>query len=322
MLVFITSRGHSFPVYTLVNGKLGEPTPPAVAITYDALFSADRTLSGVHIFTGIDQLYDWELLLAADLYRGLKEAGIVCLNDPARVMSRFELLRALHEEGINSFNTYRADSRPRPLRFPVFLRREFDHRGPMTELIADQGELDRALAGLRAGGRSLRGLLVTEFAGEPIAPGIWRKTGTFRVGGNFHVIGNVVQDHWSAKLGKWGLATEDMHRQEQTIVAANHVPDALRAAFDISGIEWGRADHTTVDGRDVIYEINTNPWIYRVRAMPSPIRLETGRIARERFARQLWELDAGDGSPIPYKPSSRLESHRRMNGDCLSPIRP
>ena len=322
MFVFVTCQGHSFPVHTLINGKLGVETPPAKAVSYDELFRSNQTVSGVHIFTGIDQLYDWELVLAADLYRSLKDAGLVCLNDPARVMSRFELLRSLHEEGINPFNAYRADARPRPQRFPVFVRREFDHRGPLTDLIADQGALESTLTQLRTDGRSLRGLLVVEFAGEPIAPGVWRKLGTFRIGEKFHVQNSVIDNRWSAKMGEWGLATKDMHAQERAIIAANEVPGAVQRAFALSAIEWGRADHTSVDGREVIYEINTNPWVYRVRPMPSPIREDSLRIARERMARLLWECDRGDGSPVRFEPGYRLDSYRRMNGDSVSPIRP
>ncbi|SDB40645.1 hypothetical protein [Bauldia litoralis] len=322
MLVFVTSRGHSFPVHTLVNNRLGEATPPCRVVSYDDLFTTNQTVNGVHIFTGIDQLYDWEVVLAADLCRALKAKGIVCLNDPARVMSRFELLRNLHEEGINPFNAYRADARPKPARFPVFIRREFDHRGPVTDLIHDQAELDRVLAGIRADGRTLRGLLVIEYAAEPIAPGIWRKLGTARIGGAYHILGHVVQDHWAAKHGKLGLATDPMYEEERAIVAANQPPEVVKRAFELSGIEWGRADHATVDGREVIYEINTNPWIYRVRNMGADVRQETMAIARERFARLLWQTDAGDGSPVLFEPSDRLVGYRNMNSDAISPIRP
>jgi hypothetical protein len=322
MIVFLAANGHSFPIHTLANGKLGAPTPAVGMASYDEMFKADTVRQATYVFAGLDQLYDWELQLAADLYRALAAAGLKVLNDPARVMSRYELLRTLHEEGINPFDAYRADSRPRPRRFPVFLRREFDHKGPLSGLIEDQAGLDRFLAAWQADGHPLRGVLVVEFCGEPVAPGVWRKLGTFRIGDAYHVHGAVVEDSWTAKHGTRGLPTEEMYRIEAGEIASNAVPAAVRRAFDLSGIEWGRADHTMVGGRDVIYEINTNPWVYRVRPMPSPIRDAALAIGRERMGRLLFAIDTGDGSPVSFVPGTRLEAYRHNNAAFTAPIRP
>src|SRR5438128_2559784 len=132
MLLFVTIHGHSFATHAVRDRRLGVELPTCETVSYDELFRSATTRSAVHVFTGIDQLYDWELVLAADLFRALQRAGLSCLNDPARVMGRYELLANLHSAGINPFTTYRADSLPRPQRFPVFLRREFDHRGPIS----------------------------------------------------------------------------------------------------------------------------------------------------------------------------------------------
>lgn len=322
MIVFLAANGHSFPVHTLANGKLGAPTPPVATASYDEMFKTDMARQATYVFAGLDQLYDWELQLAADLYRALQTAGLRVLNDPARVMSRYELLHALHEEGINPFDAYRADGRPRPRRFPVFLRREFDHKGPLSDLIADQAELDRVLAAWQADGHPLRGVLVVEFCGEPIAPGVWRKLGTFRIGDAYHVQGAVVEDRWTAKHGTRGLPSEDMYRVEAAEIGSNAVPDAVKRAFDLSGIEWGRADHTVVRERDVVYEINTNPWVYRVRPMPSSIRDASLAISRERMGRLLFAIDTGDGSPVSFVPGPRLEAYRHNNAAFTAPIRP
>ncbi len=322
MIVFLTANGHSFPVHTLINGRLDAPAPVMRAATYDDMFRTTTAPRATYIFAGLDQLYDWELRVAAELHRGLKAAGLKVLNDPARVMSRYELVHVLHEEGINPFDAYRADGRPRPRRFPVFLRREFDHKGPLSDLIPDQAGLDRALAGLQAEGTPLRGILVVEFAGEPVAEGVWRKLGTFRIGDAYHVQGAVIQDNWVAKMGTLGLATEEQHRAEAEEIASNVVPEAVKRAFDLSAIEWGRADHTTVNGRDVIYEINTNPWIYRARPAMRAIRVESMRMARERMGRLLFDIDTGDGSPVAFPRGPRLEAYANTNAAFVSPIRP
>lgn len=322
MIIFLTANGHDFPVHTLVNRKLGAPLPEIRASSYDEMFKATTAPGATYIFTGIDQLYDWELKVAAELYRALAAEGLRVLNDPARVMSRYELLHTLHAEGINPFDVYRADGRPRPRRFPVFLRREFDHKGPLTDLIEDETGLAHALAALQAKGEPLRGVLVVEFAGEPVAAGVWRKMGTFRIGDAYHVQNAVLDDHWVAKQGTPGLADEAMYREEAEAVTANAVPEPVRRAFELSGIEWGRADHTSVGGREVIYEINTNPWVYRVRPQQSSTRDAMLKLARERMASLLFGIDGGDGAPVTLRRGPRLEAYANMNTDFVSPIRP
>ena len=322
MLLFVSIHGHSFPVHALRNRRLGIDLPVCECISYDVLLRSATTRNAVHIFTGLDQLYDWELVNAADLFRALKAAGLKCLNDPARVMGRYELLANLHHAGINPFAVYRADSLPRPQRFPVFLRREFDHKGPISDLIPDQDILDRRLADLRSQGYPLRGVLVTEYAAEPIADGLWRKYGAFRIGGAFHFHGHVIEDRWIAKFGNPVGTTEQMYEDEEKLINDNRVPDAVRTAFDISGIEWGRADFALYRGKNVIYEINTNPWIYRARKFPSPTRQRSMITGRHRFARLLFEIDEGDGSTVDFQPSNRLKNYASMYAQFGSAVRP
>src|SRR5688572_7843135 len=134
MIVFITTRGHGYTVDPLHDGSFDFDVPKVRTATYEALFRARKVPSATYIFSDIERLTPAELHLAADLYRGFGEAGLTRLNDPAKVMSRFELLRALHRSGINPFNVHRADDDPRPARFPVILRRGFDHRLPELAL--------------------------------------------------------------------------------------------------------------------------------------------------------------------------------------------
>jgi len=48
----------------------------------------------IYIVTDFERLYPWKQKCAANLYRTLQAMGQRCLNDPARAMTRFELLRA------------------------------------------------------------------------------------------------------------------------------------------------------------------------------------------------------------------------------------
>lgn len=299
MLVFVTTPGHEYTVSSLVNRKFGAKAPPCKVTNYGKLFRASAARRATHIFTDLERLYDWELAMAANLYRALKDAGLRCLNDPARAKGRYELLRSLHAGGINPFNVYRAEDEPRPQRFPVFLRRESDHKGPLSGLIQDQAALDNKLAELRAAGVPLRGMIVVEFASEPIAPGAWRKYGTFRVGDAILVDHAVIENDWVTKEGTDGLASEQMFRDEQKAILSNCFAEELKSAFELSGLEWGRADHADYRGRQIVYEINSNPHLGRIGKQRSAIRAEALRFARKRMAEELWKLDSGDGRFLP-----------------------
>ena len=110
---------------------------------------AEARASSHLIFADIERLAPWELTLAAELFRVLSEAGLRCLNNPARAMSRVELLRSLKAAGFNPFDVTRADEQPRPARFPVFLRFEMDHNHILSDLLYSQLELDNKLTDFR-----------------------------------------------------------------------------------------------------------------------------------------------------------------------------
>jgi hypothetical protein len=298
---FLTSPGHGYTVEILVRRQMGVEIPRCERLTYRAMLASTVTRQAIHVFTDLERLSDVELAAAAALYRNLREAGIPCLNDPARVMTRYQLLRHLFEAGINPFAVYRADGVPRPARFPVFVRAENDHDGAMSELLPDQASLDALLEEKRAGGRPLRGLLVIGYAAQEEAPGLYRKAGTYTVCGRHSKSHVMFGSNWVVKRFGLDVATEDLERRELAEVRANLVPDAVAEAFRIAGIEWGRADHATVDGREVIYEINTNPMVYVPTRGNLAIRPETKRVALERMAGFLRESDRGDGRPVCYR---------------------
>ncbi len=97
---------------------------------------------------------------------------------------------------------------------------------------------------------------------------------------------------------------------------ANEVPEADRRAFDISGVEWGRADHAKFRGRDIVFEINTAPYPLLTDPHGNKIRNEAKRIAFTRMYAFLREMDWGDGAVIRYRRSKpiwrRLAENQRI----------
>lgn len=323
MLLFLTTPGHHYTVEPLVRPSTGSDVPLCKVTTYEAVLRSHYVAKAVHVFTDLERLSDSELVIAAGLYRALCDVGIPCLNDPARVMGRYQLLCKLFEEGINPFAAYRADARPKPARFPVFIRNESDHDGPMSALIKDQAELDDSLKRLVEDGRPLRGLLVIEYAAESLQEGIWRKNGTYRIGTNYSYNHQLLAESWVSKVYSPRIKNVALQLEEQAAIVANQVPENVRSAFEIAGVEWGRADHATFRGREIIYEINTAPAVWITDPYGNAIRIETRRIEAIRMYALMREMDWGDGSRIRYRLGKslwqKLAENQRIR-DRLQPI--
>ena len=298
MIVFITTRDHRYTFESLQTGAFGFPTPRVQTADYDSLFGAHSVPRATYVFADLERLPAWELRIAAELHRVLKAAGVRCLNDPARAKARVELLRALHDAGLNPFNVYRADEQPRPARFPVFIRSEADHGRPVTELLPDQEALDVSLDTLRRNSVPLRGMIVIEFWGKPYSPNLWHKWSTFRVGDRISVDHIAVDEGWLVKYGVWDKLTDEAIADEYDAVTSNRFAADFAPIFDISGIEFGRTDHAFCEGRTVVYEINTNPFIGPYVPDPKPLRFRTQSVARRRLAEALETIDCEDSGLV------------------------
>ena len=229
---------------------------------------------------------------AALFYRELREEGITALNDPARALGRFGLLRALNRAGINQFDAYRADALETPQSWPVFLRLEGNHHSPVSELIYTQEELDAAFESSLMEGVPRSGLVIVEYAAEPVRPGLFRKLSVFRVGDRLIGYTCVHDDQWLVKYGKTGVATPELYEEEYDCVASNPFGEMLRPVFEMAGVDYGRVDFGLVGGRPQIYEINTNPNI-ELRPQPSPVqrRNESVELFRIKYLKAMQAIE-------------------------------
>jgi len=321
MIFVITVRGHGYTIQSLIDGAYGFPTPQLGHVSYEEMLRAIQVPKATYIFADLERLSAWELQLAAHLYLVLNRHGLRCLNDPARAMARVELLRCLHAAGINPFQVWRADERPRPTRFPVFIRHESDHGLPLTDLIADSAQLDQMLADIRGRAIPLRGLIVLEHCPAPYGHGLWHKWGTFRVGDALSVDHISVDDKWLVKYGDYEKLNDEAVRDEHDAVMSNRYSVDLARVFDLAQIEFGRADHATVDGRTVVYEINTNPYIGRFVPDSIPMRLETQRRSRHRLAAALEAIDTKDAGVVQLHTTELLAQLRSLPSGLMTPRR-
>jgi len=288
VIVFVVTPEHT---YTIKDIAEQSPAPKIQVTTYDELFRPGQVPPATYIFSDLDRLPLWRVRQAAMIYRQLRDGGARVLNDPARAPSRFGLLRLLYRRGINSFNAYRVEEGLIPTRWPVFLRCEGGHDAPLTDLMHDWEEARRAVDAAIAGGAPMASLLLVEYAAEPVAPGLFRKLSMYRLGDTYVAAHCVHEGNWLVKYGTKGIATPELYEDELRLIRDTPFEEALKPAFELAGIEYGRADFGLVGGKVVIYEINTNPHVQFPTDHPSPFRVESYRSFRDTFYEALCRLD-------------------------------
>lgn len=268
-------------------------------VTYEDLFGGAPVNGSAVIFSDLERLSGKRLEHAQTVWTELAvlRPERILLNRPDSVLRREQLLRRLHEIGVNSYDVYPLPDGLRPRRFPVFLRHRDEHWGPLTPLIFDQRTLERELA-RRALLGGLQQLLVVEFCDTSDANGLYRKYSAFVVGDEI-IPRHVVFDRaWAQKTPQ--LLDEAKLAEELAFLESNPHADALRGLARLAGVDWGRFDYGVLDGRIQVWEINTNPIV-----MMAPSAYAAGhRPAQEWFAARIGHaletLDRGHTSAYRY----------------------
>ena len=293
MIVFVTTPGHAYAHKDLCGL---EPGIRVEVMEYRHVLTASALPRATYVFTDLDRLSLWWLRVAADTYRLLRARDVAVLNDPARVASRFGLLRKLHQAGRNGFDAYRVEEGVIPSRWPVFLRCEGEHEGPRSGLIRNEDELRREIAAALAEGIPIVSLLIVEYAAEPTRPGLFRKYSSFRVGGRSFAHTCVDDNDWIAKIGRRDITPMELYEEEYRVVCTDPYQPDVAPAFDLASVDYGRVDFGLVGGKVQVYEINTNPHIQFGDDHPVALRHESYRTFRANYLAALRAIDTPDGA--------------------------
>jgi hypothetical protein len=312
VILVITTREHAYTHQMLRR----QPGLDLHLISYDEILKRKRPFRGTHIFTDFERLPPWRVQQAAVLYRRLKSAGVRVLNDPARALGRFGLLRALHRAGINQFDAYRVDGLETVARWPVFLRLEGNHSEPLSRLLHNEAELEEAIGRAIDEGAPRNALVIIEYAAEPVRPGLYRKLSVFRVGDRLLGYTCVHDDKWLVKYGQPGIAPPELYEEEYSFVANNPFAAAVEPVFRLAGIEYGRIDFGLVGGRPQIYEINNNPYV-ELDPEPSPadMRNQSTALFKVNYIGAMAEIDT------ERRPSWKIKTSTLVRSVRLAPVR-
>ena len=249
---------------------------------------------GIYIFADLELLSKDQMRLAKSFWKKLRASKfpVTLLNHPNRVLCRFKLLRKLYKHRVNQFNVHFFRRFCVPKKFPVFLRRDNDHKGSLTSLLRTRDEFRRKAQYVirKKGGRG--NLLVTEFCDTADRDGIYRKYSAFIVGEKVIPKHIFFSRNWLTK--KLDLQDDFMIREETAYVRDNPHQAQIAEIFSMAHIQYGRIDYSMKDGRIQVWEINTNPMILRPRNEREEVRRPRHQFFSDTFDQALRELRRTD----------------------------
>ncbi len=158
--------------------RLAGARPPAAhrwkAASYAALMetAVDDLAAGTYVFLDLDRLDDDSAFRLARLWNRLSaREGVRCVNHPTRTRHRFEMLRLLHEQGVNAGDVRRVEDRRAPTRWPVLIRDELAILTAPIKLLSTVAELSAETRRLERDAVYRPPLLMVELPGATAPPG-------------------------------------------------------------------------------------------------------------------------------------------------------
>jgi hypothetical protein len=289
LIYYLSTREHLYTLGQFLESWAPELADRFVPVAYQEIVSGlTRPQPGTYIFADLERLSSAALQAVAQFRHSLAPLGerVRVLNEPSRVLRRYDLLRTLYDSWINSFDAYRLTEKRRPRSWPVLLRREWDHSGAIGGLIGTSAHLDAVVQALLARGESLDGLIVVEFRQTADAHGVYRKYGAFLIGGRILPRHVLFSRQWCVKEPE--LTEPAQIEEELRYVQSFPHADEVRRIFKLAAIDYGRIDYGFYGDRLQVWEINTNPMIVTtVSAAPGAPRREANQrftaLAREAF---------------------------------------
>ncbi|MDZ4735024.1 MAG: hypothetical protein SGJ07_01630 [Rhodospirillaceae bacterium] len=259
MIYYLVTAKHLYTMRDFLAGPGQKLDERVEVVTYKDFLRLKFLPFGTFVFSDVDRMSGSQSMELLKRWKTIRAAGAPTLNHPVLSLRRYDLLRKLHEEGINRFDAYMMTEHRKPKRFPVFVRSAFDHEGAKTELLADQAALDAELARLRAEPVWPGDKVIVEYEHYADAQGVYKKYAGFRVADRFVPRQVLAATKWVVKRPE--LQTPELAAEEAAYLDANPHRDLLMRVFDLANIDYGRIDYAVIDGEVQVFEINSNPTI-------------------------------------------------------------
>jgi len=261
MIFYLVTKEANYTMDVYMRSWGPSPGSRLQIIFYEDLLRFRNFKPGTYIFSDLERLSPPRLKIACQVWNALAEAGsrVRLLNDPSRVLCRYDLLQKLFDDRKNSFKAVRATESFDALRYPVFVREENQHNGNLTPQIYNPSDLAREVRSLRLQGYRSRNLLIVEFCDTADSAGVFRKYSAFIVGGEILPRHVLFSGHWNVK--KPQLTDPYLDQEQDEYLRTNPHKSWLTETFNLSGIEYGRIDYSLKGNKPQVWEINTNPTV-------------------------------------------------------------
>jgi len=298
MIHYLVTRQAGYTMDIHKASWAGELRHKISVIYYDQIVHYKKLPVGLYIISDLERLGPAEIELAGIIHRTLGQSQSRVLNDPTKVLRRESLLKTLKATGMNPFTVYRLNEDWSNATYPLFIRRENDHSGSLSELLHSPADVKSALEKLRSRGPAQKDLLLVEYFNTADSDGIYRKYSAFCIGGK------IIPRHVLASK-QWVLKSPDLVdppyiAEEQDYSSRNPHEAELKKVFAIANIDYGRIDYSLHNGQLVTWEINTNPMAGIEPAKMAIARLPVAGIFAQQFNAALESLDVpSQGQSVP-----------------------
>lgn len=284
VITFVTTADHQYTIRDVLETRDHPLHGRIVILSYDELLAYPRLPRSTYVFADHERLNQADARAVTARIAALREAcpDCVMLNLPDQIGTRQDIMRRLHEAGVNDFRMLPVDTPPDSFRYPVFLRRLDDHEGPKSQLIETPAALQQEIAALDPALRDR--FAVTEYIDTRNDQGLHQRRAYTRIGDQLFPSGLGQSRAWVCKGEYSDPNNVPDPERELAFLQSDEDGAALRAAFDAARIQYGRADYAVVGGRPQIFEINTNPWLEPPERVPGEDREGTGRIVSNWIA--------------------------------------
>ncbi|CAM3343243.1 hypothetical protein PANO111632_15340 [Paracoccus nototheniae] len=328
MITFVATASHQYAIRDVLETRSHPLHGKIVILNHQEFLASRRLPRSAYIIVDLERLSVEDARRVDARLDALVRACPDCLvlNLPSRIGTRQDIMRRLHEGGINDFRMMPITADPGMVRYPVFLRRDDDHEGPKSDLLETPQALRDAIAALDPRDRQLGRFVITEYVDARNVNGLHEKRSYTRVGDRLFPSAMDQSRGWVCKGEYSDPATVSDPVRELAFFNENADNATLRKAFDLAGIDYGRADYAVIGGRPQIFEINTNPWIEPPERVPAISRRGAEHIvaawlsALEHLAAQAatqdpaWIEVAEASGKLPRRLSRRDVVHAALRG--------
>jgi hypothetical protein len=261
VIYFLTRRPSEEYVWDYVK-RLGDGGPKAGVLCYEDILDQDEAPFGLYVFTGLNRFGPRLTRALALLYESLSHCtGLPPLNHPAEALRRYELLRALHREGLNEFDARGAWEDLSDLRYPVFVRDRSLH-GSLPSILRSRREVEVEVGWALVRGADLSELIVVEFLNTLTGDGLFRKYSAYVVGESVIPVSLERGKRWVLRHPEAEFDFEALEEEKEFVLSDPHAPQ-LQEVRKVARIGFGRMDYSVLDGRVQVWEINTLPTMRR-----------------------------------------------------------